>query len=372
MGRKLKAIIVFPPKAEVKISEIDEINKLDEDKVLVRVLENGICGTDREIVNGRLIFSKPPEGKDWMILGHEAIGVIERVGSKVDSLEEGEFVMPINRRGCGRCLNCLVGRADHCETGDYLENGIKGLDGFMVEYFQDSPRYLVRVPKNILDIAILAQPLSDLVKSVEEIIHIQKRSIWTCNDGTYSCRKALVIGTGPIGILTSILLKTYNFNVFISNRRDPNSIEEYIFKEVKINYYNSVNGYEDLKRDYGTFDLVFDTTGRAEVIHIILDIIGYNGILALFGFSNIGSINFNSGDFERIVQRSIVIVGLINGQKPHFEKAITLLSSWKNNYPSLFSKLITKEIDVEDEESVMDALKEKKSGEIKIKIRWKK
>jgi aldose 1-dehydrogenase [NAD(P)+] len=58
--------------------------------------------------------------------------------------------------------------------------GIKGLDGFMAEYLVDDPRYIVEEPRELLDVAVLAQPLSDLEKSIESLLITQRRMIWSC------------------------------------------------------------------------------------------------------------------------------------------------------------------------------------------------
>ncbi len=64
--------------------------------VLVNVLRVGLCGTDREIQAGE--YGAPPPGYDFLILGHESFGVVERVGSKVTGLVTGDYVVARVRR----------------------------------------------------------------------------------------------------------------------------------------------------------------------------------------------------------------------------------------------------------------------------------
>ncbi|WP_338598904.1 glucose 1-dehydrogenase [Sulfolobus tengchongensis] len=367
----MKAIVVKPPKPGVEIKDVE----FKEDKlstvglVKIRILENGICGTDREIVNGKRTSVKPPAGKDELILGHEAIGVVESGGY---GLKEGELVMPINKRGCGKCLNCLIGRPDFCETGEGLVAGTRGLDGFMREYLYDDPRYLVKIPPSIRDIAILAQPLADLEKSIESILITQRRiPIWTCEDGTYNCRNALVIGTGPTGILFSLLLRSYGFQVWISNRRELLDNEKAILDEPGINFYNSANGYEKLVTAEGKFDLIIDTSGSsASIIQQLVPLLKNNGILGLFGFPRYDSFSLDYKTIQDFVINNRVILGLDNGQKPHFQQALIHLASWKSLWPKTASMLITKTVSINNAEEVIRSLKEKAPGEIKVKIVW--
>ncbi|EWG06343.1 MAG: glucose 1-dehydrogenase [Candidatus Aramenus sulfurataquae] len=365
----MKAIIVKPPRPGAEITEIQRTP--GKGPVLVKIVENGICGTDREIVNGTFSGAQAPPNEDYLILGHEAIGVVEKIEKGVEDLEVGDLVMPINRRGCGHCLNCLVGRPDFCETGGFVEAGITGMHGFMVEYFYDDPKYLVKVPKAIADIAILAQPLSDLEKSIEEILTVQRRvPVWTCDDGTYNCRTALVIGSGAIGTLVTLLLRTYGFKVIVANRRDPTPREKEIFFGVGAKWYNSANGYEELARDMGGADIIFDTTGRVDVVKSALTALRINGILGLFGFSEAERAEFTSADLKQLIYRNIAVVGLDNGQKPHFQQALVHLAAWKAMWPDVTSKLITRVVEINNKDTVLDALRHRSPGEIKIKISW--
>ncbi|EZQ04899.1 alcohol dehydrogenase [Candidatus Acidianus copahuensis] len=360
----MKAIIVRPPATGVQISDVNVSNS---GKIKIRTLESGICGTDREIVNGQMSTASTQEGKDYLILGHEAIGLVEQGGY---GFKEGDLVMPVNRRGCGKCLNCILGRPDYCETGEFVEAGISGLDGFMREYWYDEPVYLVKVPKSIRDIAILAQPLADIEKSMEEILKVQSRLNWSCSDGTLNCRNALVVGTGPIGILFSLILKTYGLETWITNIRDPLPSEEEIFANVGINYYNSSSGYDKL-REQLKFDLIINATGAsAETNSSLLTLLKRNGVLGLFGFPISGSFSVDKSATVDMIMGNKVIVGLVNGQKPHFQLAMIHLASWKTLWPNATSKLITKSIKLEDEKEVIQALRKKVEGEIKIKLIW--
>jgi len=364
----MKAVLVSPPRPGVRIDDIPPPKYTGDNSVLIRMLYVGICGTDREIVNGMMPYAMPPHGKDSMILGHEALGIVEKAPPSYEDLV-GEYVVPIVRRGCGKCINCLMGRADFCETGNFLEAGIRGLDGFMAEYVVDSPKYLVRAPKAIRDVAVLAEPLSGVMKSYEAMINVQRRMSWLCEDGTYSCRNALVIGTGPIGMLASMLFKTEGFKVTIVNKRDLYQHEKNVINKIGIKFYNSVNGYLDLYKEIGAFDLVFDTTADPKVFSDIINYMNYNSVIGLFGFARYRSAHpLSSEALTTIAIRNIGIVGLINSQKEHFKKALEYIALWTQLFPGALESMITSKIHVEDKQAVVNVLKEKARGEIKIVI----
>ncbi len=113
-------------------------------EVLVKILEVGIDGTDMEISQGH--YGDAPPGQDFLVLGHEALGEVEKTGGT--DLREGDLVVPLVRRPDG-CINCRSGQFDMCLGGGYRECGIRGAHGFLREYLAEEPRFLVTVPQNL-------------------------------------------------------------------------------------------------------------------------------------------------------------------------------------------------------------------------------
>jgi len=352
-------------------AEVRDIGPLSETgEVRIQMMENGICGTDREIVAGKLATVAFGEGRDWMVLGHEAIGRVISNSSEEAEIPAGTIVMPINRRPCGRCANCLRGRADHCETGSAPEAGIRYMDGFMREYIADEEKYLIPIPPSIRQYAILTQPLSDLEKAFQEILYVQGRAEWLCGDATLSCRKALVTGTGPLSMLAALLLRSEGMRVVMSNVRNPYSHEGDIMKAAGVSFYNAAGGYAELAEELEGFDFVFDFTGKPGVLKSYLRYVRRNGAVALFGFSAGEGAWMDSSDMEHITTHSIALLGLVNGQKPHFLKAVSHISEWKETFPSVLDRMITGSVNAEDEKMVLRALERKEAGEVKTKIVW--
>nr|AEY70388.1 glucose dehydrogenase [Sulfolobus sp. LJ01] len=354
----MKAIIVKPRRGQVLLKPL---------MVGVRTIYNGICGTDREIVNGKLTLSTLPKGKDFLVLGHEAIGVVEE---SYHGFSQGDLVMPVNRRGCGICRNCLVGRPDFCETGEFGEAGIHKMDGFMREWWYDDPKYLVKIDYcpvgKYVEHGIWGLHGHAAEYSVTDAAYLVK--VWTCDDGTLNCRKVLVVGTGPIGVLFTLLFRTYGLEVWMANRREPTEVEQTVIEETKTNYYNSSNGYDKLKDSVGKFDVIIDATGAdVNILGNVIPLLGRNGVLGLFGFSTSGSVPLDYKTLQEIVHTNKTIIGLVNGQKPHFQQAVVHLASWKTLYPKAAKMLITKTAYSWTHEDIKTVLV---LGEIKIRILW--
>jgi glucose 1-dehydrogenase len=110
-------------------------------EVLLRPVEVGVCGTDREISEGW--FGIPPTGEERLILGHELLGRVERDGH---GFARGDLVTATVRRSCGHCNACAAGAPDACDTGDYAEHGITRLHGFAADLAAVPAEHLVPVP----------------------------------------------------------------------------------------------------------------------------------------------------------------------------------------------------------------------------------
>ncbi len=360
----MKAVIVRPPKKGVEVKEIDlRIESLNSKEVLVKTLFTGICGTDRGIVNGLLTFSRPPTGKEYLVLGHEGFGQVIDVGDGIKKIKKGDYVVPIVRRGCGKCSNCLVGRQDFCETGEFVEAGIRGHDGFMRDEFIEEEEYLVKIPSDIKDIAVLLEPLSNVVKAYNELTFLQRRMIWWCRDGSYSCKNAVIIGSGPIGILFGMLFSSQGFNTYILNRRDPSTVEEYITKKVNIEFVNT------LKTPSLSFniDVLVDTSGHPSAFIPLMKLLNKNSAVILFGTTGREKSEITAELVTFLVENNILLVGSVNASKKDFMDGVNYLTIWKNIYGDSLNRMITNVVKAEDAPSV---LYKKSSGEIKTVISW--
>src|SRR5271165_4583833 len=105
----MKAVAVFPESRQVKLIEQDVPRLARPDQILLRLLDVGICGTDKEICS--FAYGTPPPEEDHLVIGHESLGEIMQVGPAVERLQAGDLVVPSVRRPCphSRCLACRSG-----------------------------------------------------------------------------------------------------------------------------------------------------------------------------------------------------------------------------------------------------------------------
>ncbi|MCH8919830.1 MAG: alcohol dehydrogenase catalytic domain-containing protein [Chloroflexi bacterium] len=173
----MKAIVVTPTQpGSGRLAEVPD-PQLREGEVLVRVHEVGLDGTDDEILQGQ--FGEAPPDDDYLIIGHESLGRVEKVMGSATGLSPGDRVVAIVRRPDPvPCRNCAAGEWDMCLNGQYTERGIKGRHGFLAEFYTESPDFLVTVPAEIAPVAVLLEPLSIVEKAIEQIKRIQSRLVW--------------------------------------------------------------------------------------------------------------------------------------------------------------------------------------------------
>lgn len=105
---EFRAAVLTAPGSPMTIETV-EIGSLRPDEVLVRVGAAGLCHTDLEVIDGQLEFPTP------IVLGHEAAGTIEEVGSGVDPSRRREKVVLSWNPHCGRCRYCEAGQPILCE-----------------------------------------------------------------------------------------------------------------------------------------------------------------------------------------------------------------------------------------------------------------
>ncbi len=114
-------------------------------EVLVRMTAAGICRTDLHFASGLLDLGVAP-----LTLGHEWVGVVERVGEGVPAARAGERVVAYYYAGCGACARCLGGDENLCDALR-AEYGFVS-DGGFAEYARVPARNAVPLPPHVADV----------------------------------------------------------------------------------------------------------------------------------------------------------------------------------------------------------------------------
>src|SRR5574338_1022115 len=156
----MQAIAVERDAKRVRLIDHTEPQLASPGDVELRILDVGVCGTDREIV--RFEYGTPPAGSPYLVIGHECVAEVVRASPAVTSVSAGDLVIPMVREPCpeASCRACRAGRQDFCETDAFTERGIRGRHGYMTERVVVAERYLLAVPKPLRNVAVLVEPLT--------------------------------------------------------------------------------------------------------------------------------------------------------------------------------------------------------------------
>src|SRR5262245_55044477 len=113
----MSALVVNPEHRTLTVADRSAPKRCRGTDVLLRTIEVGVCGTDREIC--AFEYGEPPAGESDFILGHEAVAEVMESGPDVQWASPGDLVVPTVRRPCtvNRCIACRQNHEDFCSTG---------------------------------------------------------------------------------------------------------------------------------------------------------------------------------------------------------------------------------------------------------------
>lgn len=342
----MKAIVLNCKTNRLLLQERPEPSVQSDDQVKLKVLEVGICGTDREAIQmkGRAF---PPIGEEELILGHEMIGEVVEVGKKVSKFNKGDIAIVTVRRGCEKCFSCKNERYDMCSSSDYLERGIKGLHGFMAEYVVDQEKHLVKAPTSLRTYGVLAEPLSVVEKGLDELLNVQKTRLPDWQDASqFKTKRALVAGLGSIGLLACMVLRLRNFQVIGIDRVESNSLRAKIVEQIGGDYIDARKiPLKRIPEQFGQIDLIFEAAGAPRLAFELFDLLAINGCYVLTGVPHDEHFEINGGLLvKNFVLKNQIALGSVNASKKHWEMAVNDLnqaaSKWKGALDALFTSQI--------------------------------
>jgi threonine dehydrogenase-like Zn-dependent dehydrogenase len=353
----MKAIAVIPGKKDsVHLVEMDKpkVSDVPDGRgVLIEVLRVGACGTDREINNAE--YGVAPPGSEFLVLGHENFGRVAEIGDKVTELAIGDYVVASVRRP-GKSFYDQIGEQDFTLDEEYFERGISRLHGYMAEFYAESADFLVKIPPEIADIAVLLEPLSIIEKGIWQAYVIQERlKIW-------KPKSAAIFGTGTVGLLAAMAFRVRGIEVhgFGRNPREGYLNAE-LLEAIGATYDSTVDlPPEGSMKKYGGYDLVFECTGFSPLVFDAMQILNKNGVLILSSVTG-GSRTIDAVPSDKINQQFVlgnrVMVGTVNAAREHFELGVRDLALGEAMYRGWLKRILTHKVEgLENFAQVFDIL----------------
>jgi threonine dehydrogenase-like Zn-dependent dehydrogenase len=338
----MKAITVIPKKVDsVEVREVPEPqleSMSDERSVLVRVLKVGLDATDRDINAGE--YGAAPPGSDYLILGHESLGIVEQVGAKVTELAPGDYVVAIVRRP-GMSLYDSIGFPDLTTDDTYHEHGINKVHGFLTERYVERAEHLVKIPPGLREVAVLLEPLSIAAKGIGQAYEIQRRlKVW-------KPLRAAVLGTGSLGLLTTLALRLRGLQVVSFGLTKPPYLNSELIEQLGARYVSTeVTSLADIVQKTGAFDLIFEASGYSPLAFQAMQALTKNGVLVLASVTGgqrkteVPSDAINLG----FVLGNRAMLGTVNASRSDFEGAVRDMAVAEAQHPGWLRRLITRRV----------------------------
>jgi len=177
---------------------------------IIKMIKTTICGTDLHILKGDVATCKPGR-----ILGHEGIGVVEKVGSAVTAIKPQDRVLISCITADGKCEYCRKGMYSHCADGGWILGN--QIDGTQAEYvripYADTSLY--KLPEGVDEDALVL--LSDILPTGFEC-GVQNGKIQPGNT-------VAIVGAGPIGLAALLTAQFYSPAEIIMIDTDDNRLE---------------------------------------------------------------------------------------------------------------------------------------------------
>jgi threonine dehydrogenase-like Zn-dependent dehydrogenase len=342
----LRAITGEPGTANsIKLEDLPK--PVADGALLVRALALGVCGTDRDIIDGH--YGWAPPGAKRLVLGHESLGKVEQAPSDGD-FNTGDLVVGIVRRPDPvPCPACAVDEWDMCRNGKYTERGIKEINGYGAEHYSLEPDFAVKVDPALGHLGVLIEPASVIAKAWDHIERIGKRTKY------WKPRTLMVTGAGPVGLLAALFGAQRGLEVHVLDRATGGPKPQLV-RDLGATYHTG--NFGGVKAD-----IVIECTGAAPVIREAISGTASDGITCLAGIGAPGQetpIDLSSLNRTMVLENDVVF-GSVNANRAHYRAAADGLAKADKDW---LGRLITRRVPLLHWHEAF----EKRPGDVKVII----
>lgn len=295
--------------------------KLATSQPYAKMLYCGICGTDKHAIQGSLKLDLP------QVLGHENVGIVN-----------GKRVTWPTILSCGICNNCKQGMENICEKNQLF--GIttkKPMAGGLAEYTPlPKNTILFEIPEDIDDdVAVLIETMA----STKALNKVDLRN-----------KKILIIGSGPIGMLSAIHAQSKGAKTIgITGHWE----QVKLIKEIINEFYKKNIPTKQIKSKY---DIVMDAGGNVDSLAYSVKAVKPKGVVIESGCM-VKDFFF---DISKLVKKELTVVTQLGYVPEDFKWAMELVR--KNH--KILKKVITHRFKLEEYEKMVEVLSNKKHGKI--------
>ena len=274
-------------------------------EVSISVAYCGICGTDLHVYQGhmdkRVGFER--------VIGHEMSGTVEAVGTGVTGVSAGERIVVRPLSACGTCPACLAGLSHICHRLNFI--GLDS-DGAFQERWNVPATLLHRVPDGVsLEGAALIEPIA-------VGCHVVRRSRLVAGE------TAMVIGGGPIGLLTALVARESGARVLLAEISPYRRAfaEKLGFELAPTDEADAVAWVEEQTGGRGA-DVVFEVSGSDPGARLMTAVAACRGRVTMVAIHA----EKRSVDLFRFFWRELEMIGARVYEPEDYEQALDLVAA---------------------------------------------
>jgi threonine 3-dehydrogenase len=287
----MQALVKKEAKPGLWLEEVP-LPEVSDDDVLIRIKKTSICGTDVHIYNWDKWSQKTIPVP--MVIGHEFVGVVERVGERVKGFAPGDLVTGEGHIVCGHCRNCLAGRRHLCPNTEGV--GVNR-QGAFAEFLSIPMSNVWHADPSIpLDVLSCFDPLGNATHTALSFDLIGE--------------DVLITGAGPIGCMAvaicwhagarNVVITDINpYRLDLAKKMAPN-----VFA-VDVRDHSLGEAMQQLGMKEG-FDVALEMSGSPKAFNDLLPNMFHGGKIALLGIMpDKAAIDWNTVVFSALTIKGI-------------------------------------------------------------------
>ena len=300
----------------------NETPAIGPNDVLVKIKKSAICGTDLHIY----------KWDDWasktipvpMVVGHEYVGVIEKLGSEVKHLTVGQRVSGEGHIVCGHCRNCRAGKRHLCRNT--LGVGVNR-PGSFAEYLSLPAENIFPIPDDIDDeLASIFDPFGNAVHTALSFDLVGE--------------DILITGAGPIGIMAVAICKHVGARHVVITDVNPYRLELAkklgATRAVDVSKENLATVMKELGMKEG-FDVGLEMSGIESAFQSMIQSMNHGGKISLLGIPAGGKMAI---DWNQVIFKGLIIKGIYGREMYEtWYKMTSMLQSGLNIRPVITHRL---------------------------------
>jgi alcohol dehydrogenase len=355
MAKMKAAIFVEPGRITLDEKPIPEVGPLD---ALLRITTTTICGTDVHILKGEYPV------RSGLTVGHEPVGVIEKLGAAVQGFQEGQRVIAGAITPSGYSHACLDG--DHAQDGAGTAHGWKAIGGWKFGNTIDGcqAEYLL-VPDAMANLAPVPEGLSD--EQVLMCPDIMSTGFAGAQRGGVRIGDTVaVFAQGPIGLCATLGARLMGASTIIGVEALPERAE--MAKQLGADYvidFSKANPVDEIMRvtKGRGVDVAIEALGTQETFEACLRVLRPGGTLSSLGVYS-GDLTIPADAFAAGLGDHTIVTTLCPGGKERMRRLMATVASGRAD----LTPLVTHRFTLDDIEEAYDLFSHQRDGVLKVAI----